>query len=68
MKELEKRPKLGMMKNIVALELESSCAVVKKKGDWRMMIKLRGHGSILDRGVKLARSREEGDNMQGMPE
>ena len=42
MKELEKRPKLGMMKNIVALELKSSCAVLKKKGDWRMMIMLRG--------------------------
>ena len=26
MKELEKRPKLGIMKEIVALELESSCA------------------------------------------
>ena len=31
MNELEKRPKLGMMKNIVALELKSSCAVLKKK-------------------------------------
>ena len=42
MKELEERPKLGMMKEIVALELESSCAVLKRKRDKRMMIKLRG--------------------------
>ena len=41
-KELEERPKLGMMKEIVALELESSCAVLKRKRDRRMMIKLRG--------------------------
>ena len=31
MKELEERPKLGMMKEIVALELESSCAVLKRE-------------------------------------
>jgi len=31
-----------MMKEIVALELESSCAVLKRKRDRRMMIKLRG--------------------------
>ena len=42
MKELEERPKLGMMKEIVALELESTCAVLKRKRDKRMMIKLRG--------------------------
>ena len=42
MKELEERPKLGMMKEIAALELESSCAVLKRKRDRRMMIKLRG--------------------------
>jgi len=42
MKELEERPKLGMMKEIAALELESSCVVLKRKRDRRMMIKLRG--------------------------
>ncbi len=42
MKELEERPMLGMMKEIVALELESSCAVLKRKRDRRMMINLRG--------------------------
>ena len=42
MKELEERPKLGMMKKIAALELESSCAVLKGKRDRRMIIKLRG--------------------------
>ena len=42
MKELEERPNLGMMKEIVALELESSCVVLKRKKDRRMMIKLRG--------------------------
>ena len=42
MKELEERPKLGMMKEIVALEFQSSCAVLKRKRDRRMMIKLRG--------------------------
>ena len=30
------------MKEIVALEFESSCAVFKRKRDRRMMIKLRG--------------------------
>ena len=30
-----------MMKEIVALELESSCVVLKRKRDKRMMIKLR---------------------------
>ena len=42
MKELEERPKLGMMKEIAALKLESSCAVLKRKRDRRMMINLRG--------------------------
>ena len=69
-KELEERPKLGMMKEIAGLELESSYAVLKRKRDRRMMIKLRKrrHGSIADRGGKVARSREEGENVQGMPE
>ena len=31
MKEVEERPKLRMMKEIVNLECESSCAVVKRK-------------------------------------
>ena len=31
MKELEERPKLGLMKQIVALKLESSCAVLKRR-------------------------------------
>ena len=66
MKELEERPKLGMLKEIAALELESSCAVLKRKRDRRMMIKLRG--GIPDRGGKVARGGEEGENMQGMPE
>ena len=42
MKELEERPKLRMLKEIAALELESSCSVLKRKRDRRMMIKLRG--------------------------
>ena len=42
MKELEERPNLRMMKEIVALELKSSCAILKRKRDRRMMIKLRG--------------------------
>ena len=42
MKELEERLKLGMMKEIAALELELSCAILKRKRDRRMMIKLRG--------------------------
>ena len=41
-KELEERPKLEMMKEIVALEFQSSCAVLKRKRDRRMMIKPRG--------------------------
>ena len=40
MKELEERPKLGLMKEIVALKLESSCAVLKRKRDRSMRIKL----------------------------
>ena len=36
-KELEERPKLGMMKEIAALELESSCMVLKRKRDRRMV-------------------------------
>ena len=31
MKELEEGPKLGMIREIVTLELESSCAVLKRK-------------------------------------
>ena len=42
MKELEERPNLGMIKEIVALELKSSCAILKRKRGRRMMIKLRG--------------------------
>ena len=41
MKEVEERPKLRMMKEIVNLECESSCAVVKKK-ERTMLMKLRG--------------------------
>ena len=40
-KELEERQRLGTMKEIVALEFQSSCAVWKRKRDRRMMIKLR---------------------------
>ena len=42
MKELEERPKLGMMKESVALEFKLSCVVLKRKRDRRKMIKLRG--------------------------
>ena len=41
-KELEERPNLGMIKEIVPLELKLSCAILKRKRDRRMMIKLRG--------------------------
>jgi len=61
MKELEERPKLGMMKEIASLELESSCVENDDQAQ-------RGHDSIPDRGGKLARSGEEGENMQGLPE
>ena len=68
MKELEERPKLGMLKEIAALELESSCVVLKRKRQENDDQAKRGHGSIPDRGGKVARSGEEGENMQGMPE
>ena len=69
MKELEERPKLGMIKEIVALELESNCVVLKRKRDRRMMINLkRGDGSITDTVGKVQRSGEEGEKVQGMPE
>ena len=69
MKELEERPKLGMIKEIVALELESSCVALKRKRDRRMMINLkRGHGSIPDTVGKVRRSGEKGEKVQGMPE
>ena len=42
MKEVEERPKLRLMKEIVNLECESSCAVVKRKKDRTMLMKLRG--------------------------
>ena len=42
MKELEERPKLGMVKEIVVLELESSCVVLKRKRERRILIKLSG--------------------------
>ena len=42
MKEVEERPKLRMMKEIVNLECESSCAVVKRKKERSMLMKLRG--------------------------
>ena len=41
-KEMEERPKLGMLNEIAALEYESSCAVVERKRDRNMMMKLRG--------------------------
>ena len=55
-KELEERPKLGMMKEIAALELESSCAVLKRKRDRRMMIKLRGGTAAFK--IELGRCKE----------
>ena len=42
MKEVEERPKLRMMKEIVNLEWESSCAVVKRKKVRTMLMRLRG--------------------------
>ena len=42
MKEVEERPKLRMMKEIVNLECESSCAVVKRKEERSMLVKLKG--------------------------
>ena len=42
MKEVEERPKLRMMKEIVNLECESSCAVVKRKKERSMLVKLSG--------------------------
>ncbi len=59
MKELEERPKLGMLKEIAALELESSCAVLKRKRDRRMMIKLRGGTTAFQEGGKEWRGRRE---------
>ena len=41
-KEMEERPKLGMLNEIAALEGESSCAVLERKRDRSMMMKLRG--------------------------
>ena len=70
MKELEGRPKLGMMKEIVALKLESSCAVFKRQRDRRMMIKLRGGMAAFQ--IEIGRWQEveieERENVQGMPE
>ena len=41
MKEVEERPKLRMMKEIVNLECESSCTVMKRKKERMMLMKLR---------------------------
>ena len=41
-KEMEEKPKLGMLNEIAALEGESSCAVLGRKRDRNMMMKLRG--------------------------
>ena len=57
--------KLRMMKETVNLECESSCAVVKRKKERTMLMKLRGTTS--DRGWKVARSGQGGESMQGMP-
>ena len=46
---LQQQPLQLMMKEIVALEFESNCAVLKRKRDRRMMIQAkRGHSSIPD--------------------
>ena len=42
MKEVEERTKLRMMKEIVNLEWELSCTVVKRKKERTMLMKLRG--------------------------
>ena len=65
MKELEERPKLGMMKENVALEFDSSCAVLKRKRDMQENDDQakRRHSSIPARGGKVARSGEEGESM-----
>ena len=61
MKELEERPKLGMMKESVALEFKLSCEEEERqeKEDQTK----RGHSSIPDRGGKEVRSGEEGKSM-----
>ena len=65
MKEMEERPKMSMIKEIVARECESSCAVMKRKRERRMMIKLRGGTAAfqIDRGRKVASSGEGGESM-----
>ena len=59
MKELEERPKLGMMKEIVALD----CGFEEKERQENDDQAKRRHGSIPDRGGKVARSGEEGENV-----
>ena len=39
---MEERLKLGILNEIAALECESSCAVLRRKRDRNMMMKLRG--------------------------
>ena len=41
-KDMEEKPKLCVLKEIADLKLETRCAMVKKKGDRSMLMKLRG--------------------------
>ena len=60
---LQQQPLQLMMKEIVALEFESNCAVLKRKRDCRRMMIQAGHSSIPDRGGKVARSGEERESI-----
>ena len=41
-KDMEEKPKLRILKEIADLKLESRCALVKKKRERSMLMKLRG--------------------------
>ena len=41
-KDMEEKPKLRLLKEIVDLRVESSCATVRKKRERMMLVKLRG--------------------------
>ena len=45
-KDLEKKPKLSMLKKIVEGGEESSCSDLKSKRERRVMLKLRGGRSV----------------------
>ena len=65
-KEMEERPKLGMMNEIAALECESSCAVLRRKRqEYDDEVKGK-YSCIPDRAGKVKRSGEGKETMQGM--